>query len=416
VSRKDLAGFAPTVLVLALSGCGVASPSATPEPSTVASAASPSPTTSPPSSTWPTIEPSSANVPAQLDLATIGFWTLEQPIAAVDLSLNTLRIGTLDGLVTRTVELHNPGNGPLHLSLQPQPVGPAGGRVLYVADDGHQATLHAVTAGSGADTELLTTSSFIVTLALDPARSTAYAVMLDRVSGAFLSVDGVPTAGGKVRSLIASEDLGPDSATSCTPVSGLGYYPRLAVSTDGRWVVIASFRPSGCGLVAAPTDGGSLRTWPEFAIDEQIVGIAGDLLIGWSTCADAQCDGFVIDLGTGDRQPLGGAAGSFTPRQLIAGPHGLLVLRNAGDYEKGEWQVESLDLTDRTRTTVFAGTFKPAYTVVGLAEFHQAELPPGWFLIYRNADAAPNPYPDYSAGTLGGAAELPLPIMSFPKP
>ncbi len=37
-----------------------------------------------------------------------------------------------------------------------------------------------------------------------------------------------------------------------------------------------------------------------------------------------------------------------------------------------------------------------------------------WFLIYRNSAGAPDPYPDYSARTLGGAAEAPLPIMSFP--
>lgn len=354
-------------------------------------------------------------MPAQLDLVNLGFWTLEQPMAAVDLSLNPLRVGTLDGRVTRALDLHNPGNGPLNLQLQPEPVGPAGGRVLYVADDGHRATLHGVSVASGGDTELLTTTAFIGALALDPSASTAYAVTLDRTRGVFVAVEAVATAGGQARPIIKIGDLGPDAAAACTPVLGLTYYPRLAVSTDGRWVVLASFRPSGCGLVAAPTEGGALRAWPGFAIDEQIVGIAGDLLIGSSPCAQAICDGFVIDLRTGDWWPLGGEADIFDPKQLIAGPHGPLVLGDGGDHAKGQWQVEALDLTDRTRSSVFAATFQPVDTVVQLADQQQAELPAGWFLIYRNLEGAPTPEPDYSAGAVGGMTELPLPIMTIPR-
>jgi hypothetical protein len=369
-------------------------------------------------STWPTLDPAPATVPAQLDLAKLGFWTLEQPIAAVDLSLNPLRVGTLDGHLTRAVVLHNPGNGPLNLSLQPQPVGPVGGRVLYVADDGQHAILHVASVKSGADKELLRSPAFVAAMALDPSGTTAYVAMLDRTNGAFVSVEAVPTVGGQARPIIAAGGLGPDAATPCMPVPGLGYYPRLAVSTDGRWVVIASFRPSGCGVVAAPTDGGSLRTWPSFAIDEQIVGIAGDLLIGSSSsCAQVvTCDGFVIDLGSGVRSPLGGASDIFNPKQLIVGPHGPLVLGDVVDNKTGDWQVEALDLTDRTRSRIFAATFTPVDRVVKLAEWQQAELPAGWFLIYRNVKGAPTPEPDYSAATIGGKTELPLPIMTIRGP
>lgn len=416
-TRRFAAALAGMAVLLAVSGCNATQASPTTAQSTGPSAASASATASLGPSTWPTIAPSTATVPAQLELGSIGFWTLEQPMAAVDLSLNPLRMGTLDGRVTRAVDLHNPGIGPLYLPLQPQPIGPVGGRVLYVADDGNQAILHAVSVGDGADTELLTTTWFIAAMALDPSGTTAYAVTLDRTTGAFVAVDSVATAGGRTRRLISPGDLAPDAITPCSPVPGLGYYPRLAVSTDGQRVVLASFRPSGCGLVAAPTSSGALQQWPAFAIDEQIVGIAGDLLIGWGSCLEAVCDGFVIDLRTGDRQPLGGAADIFTPRQLIVGPHGPLVLGGSGggDYAAGEWSVEALDLTDRTRQEVFSGSFQPGYTTAGLAEWHQAELPAGWFLIYRNSDGAPNPYPDYSAGTLGGTAEVPLPIMSFPR-
>jgi hypothetical protein len=353
-------------------------------------------------------------MPAQLDLANLGFWTLEQPMAAVDLSLNYLRIGTLDGHVTRSVELHNPGNGPVNLPLQPQPVGPAGGRVLYVADDGHLATLHAVSVTSGADTSLGTTPTFIAALAIDPSGSTAYAVGLDRTTGVFVEVDAIPTVGGRPRPIIRVPDLGPDAATPYAPVSGISYYPRLAVSDDGRLVALASCRPSGCDLVVAPTASGSLKVWPGFAFDDGMVGIAGDLLVGSSSCAEPLCDGFVIDLRTGDRWHLGGESDSFTPIQLINGPHGPLALGQLDDYKAGRWQVESLDLTDRSRSIIFAATYTPIDFVMRLAEWQQTELPAGWFLIYRNSTGAPSPEPDFSAGTIGGSAEIPLPIMTIP--
>lgn len=354
-------------------------------------------------------------MPTRLDLAHLGFWTLEQPIAAVDLSLNHLRVGTLDGRVSKALDLHNPGNGPINLPLQPEPVGPAGGRVLYVADDGHQAILHVVSVTSGADRELLTTTTFIPVLALDPSGTTAYAVTLDRSNGVFVSVEAIAAAGGESHSIIKVQDLGPGAATPYSPVPGMSYYPRLAVSMDGRRVVLASCRPSGCELISATAGGGPATPWQGFAFDDQMVGMAEDLLLGSSSCGQPVCDGFVIDLRANDRQPLGGAKSAFDPKQLIAGPHGPLALGEGGDYAKGEWQVEALDLTDRSRRAVFTGSFQPGFTTVRLAQSDVgAELPPGWFLFYRNTDGAPSPYPDYSAATLGGTAEVLLPIMTFP--
>jgi hypothetical protein len=408
--------LAALVLALVVVGCNPVSPSETPGQSSLPSAASPSPTPLRSPSTWPTVEPSAATVPAHLDLGAIGFWTLEQPMAAVDLSLNYLRIGTLDGRVTRAVTLHNPGNGPVNLPLQPQPVGPAGGNVLYVADDGHQATLHVVSVVSGADTALRTTPAFIAALAIDPTGSTAYVVGLDRTSGVFLEMDAVATVGGGARPIIRARDLRPDVTKPYEPAPGISYYPRAAVSMDGRWVALASCRPSGCDLIAAPTSGGALADRPTFAFDEQIVGIAGDLLIGSSSACEqvASCDGFVVDLRSGTRSPLGGAADIFDPIQLIGGPNGPLVLGQLDDYKAGHWQVEALDLTNRTRSITFAATYTPIDFTVRLAEWRQAELPVGWFLIYRNSTGAPSPEPDFSAGTVGGKVELPLPIMTIP--
>ena len=174
--------------------------------------------------------------------------------------------------------------------------------------------------------------------------------------------------------------------------------------------------PRGCDLTAAPADGSVLKHWQGFAFDEQIVGIAGDLLIGSSSpCAVVVCDGFAMDLRTGVRWPLGGAGDIFNPIQLIAGPNGPLVLGQLDDYKAGRWQVEALDLTNRTRSITFAATYTPIDFTVRLAEWRQAELPAGWFLIYRNSTGAPSFEPDFSTGTIGGQAELPLPIMTIPR-
>ncbi len=328
----------------------------------------------------------------------------------------SLRVGTLDGQVTREVALHDPGMGPLDLPLQPTPVGPAGGRVLYVTDDGRTASLHVVDASSGADRELATTDAFLPRLAIDPSGATAYYLALDRRSGAFVGIYAVSTDGGSSRPLISAQSIQPVTSMATLAVQA-SYFPQLAVSTDGSWVVFTSCRPAACDLYAVQPSVGdaSLTHSVQFRFDDTIVGVTGSLLIGSSACAEASCDGFVLDLKSGDRWPLGGTEQPFDPKQLIAGPQGALVLGERETYDQGAWQVETLDLTDRTRTTVFSATFKPGYTVVRLAEQDAgAELPAGWFLIYRNADAAPSPPPDFSAATLRGSNETSLPVMTFP--
>jgi hypothetical protein len=382
-------------------------PSATPTPPV--SSASPSVPTQHTTADWPTVKTTTAEVPTQLDLASTGFWTIETPPTLSDW---VLRIGTLDGRVTHQVSL-TPAMGPLDLSLIPQPVGPAGGHVLYVTDDGQVASLHVVDALSGADRELTHTDAVIAQLAIDPAGSTAYYLVLDRHTGAVLGLYGVATGGGEPQQLIA----GPPTTATATLAAQASYLPQLAVSTDGAWIVFASCRPNGCDLYAVNPTGDTLRVHHgTFKFGETIVGISGNLLIGSSLCTEASCDGFVIDLVTGDRWPLGGSDQPFDPKQLIAGPHGPLLLGQTETYEQGVWHVTALDLTDRTRSAAFSATFKPAYTMVGLADriTAGAELPAGWFLLYRNADAAPAPYPDYSAATLGGSSEVPLPVMTFP--
>ena len=380
--------------------------SGSPQPSAVPSA-SPAVPTPHPNADWPTVTATAAEVPGQLDLGRAGFWTFETPSTVSDW---ILRIGTLDGRVTREVNL-TPTMGPLDLTLIPQPVGPAGGLVLYGTDDGQKASLHVVDAATGTDRTLTSTDAFIPRLAIDPTGSTAYYLALDRHTGAFQGLFGIATSGGEPQQLIS----GQATSATATFAAQASYLPQLAVSTDGSWIVFASCRPTGCDLYAVNPTGDSLRVHHgTVQFGETIVGITGNLLVGSGDCAEVTCDGFVLDLITGDRWPLGGSDQPFGPRQLIAGPHGPLVLGQSETYDQGVWRAEALDLTDRTRSTVFSATFKPAYTVVGLADplFAGAELPVGWFLIYRNADAAPAPYPDYSAATLGGSAEVPLPSLS----
>jgi hypothetical protein len=360
---------------------------------------------------WPTLAEADVTVPSQLELGTTAFWTLETPLTV---SPWTLRIGTLDGQVTREVAL-TPAVGPLDLTTIPQPVGPAGGRVLYVSDDGRTATLHVVDAATGDDRELASTEAIIPLLALDGDGSSAYYLANDRRTGSFGGVFQVEVDGGEPVVLIGPQSIQPVAATA-TLAAEARYFPLLAASTDGSMLAYASCTPSRCDVYSVYPGGDSiLLHTTNFDFGEGIAAIVGHLLIGVGNCGNPPCDGFAIDLQTGERWPLGGAEQPFVPVQLIAGPHGPLALGQNYDYDKGSWQVEALDLTDRTRSAVFAGTFEPARTVVSVAEQKAAELPAGWFLIYRNADAAPDPYPDYSAATLGGSSEVPLPAMAFPR-
>ena len=357
---------------------------------------------------WPTANEAENVVPAQLGLADAGFWTLEGGIIVRDW---TLRIGTLDGQVTREVSL-TPAVGALDLEIIPEPVGPAAGRVLYVTDDGQTARLHVVDAANGEDRALTSTDAIVPRLAINPAGTSAFYVALERRSGTFQGVFRIDIEGGQPVMLISP----PPMAASATLAAQTSYFPQLAVSASGGWVVFAGCRPAGCDVYAVTPDGSALRgITGAVRFTDAVVGISGDLLIGASLCEEATCDGFTVDLQTGERWPLGGSDVPFDPKQLIAGPHGPIVLSEIDTGNQGTWQVEALDLTNRSRTAAFAATYDPGHTVVGLAEPSAgAELPPGWFLIYRNANAAPAPYPDYSAAPFGGSVETQLPIMSFP--
>ena len=376
---------------------------------------------------WPTAKVVENAVPGQLDLARTGFWTLESSTTDGDW---TLRVGTLGGRITREVTL-TPMVGPLILG-PPEPVGPASGRVLYVSDDGRTASLHVVDATTGDDREIMNTDAFIPRLAIDPAGTSAFYLALDRRTGAFQGVFGIAIEGGQPMVIISHRDVQP-VATNATLAAIPTVVAQLAVSDDGQWLVYSAgwCQPDGCDLYAARTTGDAnvLHT-PNFQFGDTILAVSGSLLIGTSDCGPPSCDGFVIDLQTGERWPLGGAA-FFAASQVIDGPHGPVALGQSDATADGAWDVEALDLTDRTRTTAFTANddgppvklaerhfslaFLRDYSVVKLVEpLTGAELPPGWFLIYRNADAAPAPYRGYSAAPLGGTVETPLPIMTFP--
>jgi hypothetical protein len=295
-------------------------------------------------------------------------------------------------------------------------------------DDGTTAHLRVEDAWTGVDTELTSTSLLIARLAIDPSGSTAYYLLFDRRTSAFQGLWAVPTNGGQPRPLIAVQATTAMATLaaqrSYPPQATLAaeriYPPQLAVSTDGSWIVFASCQPTGCEVHANHPDGtAESLDWSNFHAGDTIVGIAGNLLIGSSDCQQATCDGFVLDLRTGERWPLGGADHPFAPAQLIAGPRGPLVLGESADHDQGLWQVEALDLTDGRRSSAFGATFEPGVADLRLAEGWYpagAELPPGWFLIYRNADPEALLPPDYSAATAGAALETKLPFMKSSQP
>lgn len=359
---------------------------------------------------WPTVAPSEASVPSSLDGQDFVFWTLDERAPCCG---STLRISTSTGSSEDIIDIPPRALPPESWAV---PAGPAGGRVLYVVDDGRTAHLMVEDARTGADTELTSTSLLIARLAIDPSGSTAYYLLFDRQTAAFQGLWAVPTSGGQPRPLISVQA----TTAMATLAAERVYLPQLAVSTDGSWIVFVSCQQTGCEFHAIHPDGTSEPLdWSNVHAGDTIVGIAGNLLIGSSECPQATCDGFALDLRTGERWPLGGADQPFAPNQLIAGPHGPLVLGESEDYDQGLWHVEALDLTDGTRYSVFGATFQPGVTMVRLAEGYYpagAELPPGWFLIYRNTDAAALLPPDYSAATAGAALETKLSFMKSSHP
>ena len=314
-----------------------------------------------------TVARSAATVPTTPDLAHEAFWTLWTPITMTD---STLRLGTLDGTVTRSISLPRTTLGRLGMPMTPQPAGPAGGLVVYVTDDGQVGDPPRRECLDGTERQPMQTTDLIAQLALDPSGQTAYFLEADRQTGQPSGVFSIADDGGDPRLLINPDRLGSVTASS-------RYLPHLVVSADGGWVVLLSCPTTSCELYAVRPDGAAPPLHlTDFFFDGPLTGITGDLLIGGNTCGEAECDGFVV---APDDWPLGGQDAPFAPKQLISGPHGPLVLGEGVGYEAGTWTVTAIDLTDRSRTSEFSATFKPAYTDVGLAEqqFAGAELPAG---------------------------------------
>ncbi|HSM38591.1 MAG TPA: hypothetical protein VK838_04595 [Candidatus Limnocylindrales bacterium] len=394
---------------------GTATPS--PHPSALATATvQPTPTATPSQSVAvarPTVAPSEASVPSSLDGQEFAFWTLYRPPPCCG---STLRISTSSGSSEAIFDIPDYRMSP---EFWPAPAGPKGGRVVYVVDDGRTAHLRVADAWTGENSELTSTGLVIARVALDPAGSTVYYLLFDRKTSAFEGLWAISTSGGPPTSVQVTTGMATLAATR------VYVEPQLAVSDDGSWIAYVICHTIDCEFHATHEGGRSEPLdWSNFHAGDQIAGITGDLLIGSSECVQPTCDGFVLDLRTGERWPLGGDGTPFAPRGLIVGPHGPLVLGETEDYDQGRWRVEVLDLTSGSRTTAFEATFQPGISTVRLAEGYSwldsqagAELPPGWFLIYRfaNADALLLPA-DYSAATIGAAQETRLPFMKPSDP
>src|SRR5688500_14757227 len=413
VHRAAIGGVGRVLLVsMMVSGCAgwpevresASPPTLAPEPN-----ATSSPSVTVP---WPTIAPSEASVPASLDGQDFAFWTHDPKVPCCG---STLRISTSGGGKEDIMDIPPTQMAPEFWSV---PAGPARGRVLYVVDDGTTAHLMVKDAQNGADSELTSTDHVIARLAIDPSGSTGYYLLFNRQTSAFQGLWATRTDGGQPRRLAM---VHPSPAVDATLVAERVYSPQLAISDDGSWIVFAICQQAECEFgvinregISEHSDGSNLHA------GDTIVGMTGDLLIGSTECPQARCDGFALDLRTGERWPLGGADQPFVPAQLIAGPRGPLVLAQSADHDRGLWEAEALDLTDGSRSPVFGATFEPGVADIRLAKNHYypagAELPPGWFLIYRN----PNPEavlpPEYSAAMAGAEVETALPFMKSSPP
>lgn len=360
---------------------------------------------------WPTLAPSEASVPSSLDGQDLAFWTAYYPPPCCT---SLLHISTSAGGSDRVIEI------PDDPTFWPS-AGPAAGRVVYVMRDGRTWHLRVADARTGADTELTSTDLRIARVAINPRGSIIYYMLFDRLTSAFEGLWAISTNGGQPSALVPA----PATAAMATLAATRVYVdPQLVVSDDGSRIAYVLCYTTYCEFHAIHADGtADPIDWSNFHTPDRIVGIVGDMLIGAAECPYLTCDGFVLDLRTGERWPLGGDDAPFAPAALIAGPHGPLVLGESLDYEQGRLRVDALDLTDGSRSTAFEATFEPGVDEVHLAQggsvllfFARAELPPGWFLIAHLGvvEAGVLPPPDYSAAMVGAAPETKLPFMDSP--
>jgi hypothetical protein len=182
--------------------------------------------------------------------------------------------------------------------------GPFGRVVLVGADDGASSRLFTVDVATGCTSSVAEEATVIRRATIGPAGDTVFESRVDRTSRADLGIWRRPLDASRP----ASRVLDPLPADTRF---GRTWSTEFAWSVDGGALAVQSCGEVACRTRVASTDGGAARAG---VIDDPrlgpLVGFAGTRLVTYEACRGLPCPIVAVDLVSGARTPLAGAAGS----------------------------------------------------------------------------------------------------------
>ena len=324
--------------------------------------------------------------------------TMANPVLAVE-------VGTLGGGVAVTLDAAHAGpavqpgpNGQLSAFPARVAVGPAAGWVVVIGTERSEMVLTAAHAATGETREVARTADVVVDAAL-VADGMLVFITADPPTGALTGAWRVDVAGAGVPEAIAGLVAAEPSirlAARAVP------FAKLLVSPDGSSAAVLSCSPAACEVRAIELAGSSAL---ELAVPqgEELIGLAGHLLIVRPVCQFEICQAEMIDLATGERGPLPGDGWLMFREALIGGPGGpLLVAQESGALSPMAEPVEDpsftvIDLTTRTAAPPVGVGLGAMSVVAGPGYDMGVELPAGWFMALGSPPIPP-----------GGDAKIPM--------
>lgn len=295
-----------------------------------------------------------------------------------------IEVGTLGGGSTAVVEMAMQAVDPGALVFPMSTViGPAGGLVVTIGQDGPDAVMRSIDAASGEQVEILRTSDVIIDAQFGAGTAIVFLTANPRtgaLTGSWL-VDAAAAARPEpLEGLVA----GPSDIQL---VAEAAPFTRLFVSPTGEVAAVQQCGVEGaCVIRAVNLDDGSRYEQPIARGDEPI-GLGGERMLIRPMCMQDPCHGELLDLVTGERIPLPDAGSRlFFHETVIATPGGAALLTQLtgtvvpmeGPAEVPSFAVTALDQ---------ASTGQPVEVALGSMRIVShtgtelgVELPPGWFI------------------------------------
>ncbi len=405
-------------MAIGLVGCSVAISPPTP---TSGKSARPSSAAPSPNAATPTATAAATTLPPPLptdalDLGSLGWQTV---VPEVDLTTTEpigywLAVGPLNTETPAWFEAMtlSPWAFDPETALHPVVDGPAGGHVVYVADDGTTSEIRALDI-RGADLGTIGTTPHVVyTARLSLDGRSAYAVLLDRLTGQDLGVFRVALPGdGSVEQVM--EPPAVDRAGQVRLVAVERFIRTVRVSADGSEVArLACGEPVGdCVLDVLTVTDGTVQAHEPPGQSGDLVAIGDGVALGGSTCIGdgSRCVTTGIELASGAQREYPGEPPAVNE-------DGRLVLLQfpSSAIETHAFSVVDLDGSDARVVFATDGTVRPLYQegvdFLGV----RVELPPGWVPIGHDRLDASGGYEHFVAAVRlrdGGWVRLAVPTI-----